>query len=385
MPAPKPKKLHFDDDVLAVFRDGSKWREDGLTHIFTAQLQPTLYAKCKKAITAMGGKWVRKDACHVFPKDPRPLVEGLLTNGHLEVERDGFFETPPDVVDMMLDQVVIKDGMHILEPSVGKGAILFRVLEHGYKVKFTCIEKNPDRCKYLKLEHHVMAQQYDFMTWIAPEFYDIVLMNPPFENGQDMEHVARAHQFLKPGGVLVSIMSPHFKFTSDKMSKSFREWLERFEGQVIDLPEGSFKSSGTNVNAVMVVVRNPNLTTPERIRQFAKSKTKAVKVHEPLPDPKTFANVPLGLDDDIVVELNERAGQYNVWPLSADPRKVEAQVRQDFARYITPDIRFDPGTVTFYRGEPVTKHGVEEFDEVLAQLDPNLRSALEAIDGDDRE
>ena len=46
--------------------------------------------------------------------------------------------------------------------------------------------------------------------------YDRIVMNPPFEAGQDIDHVRHAFQFLKDGGRLVSIMSPSPFFREDK-------------------------------------------------------------------------------------------------------------------------------------------------------------------------
>ncbi len=36
--------------------------------------------------------------------------------------------------------------------------------------------------------------------------YDRVLMNPPFEHGQDMDHVRHAYELLASGGRIVSIV-----------------------------------------------------------------------------------------------------------------------------------------------------------------------------------
>ncbi len=40
----------------------------------------------------------------------------------------------------------------------------------------------------------------DFMEAVPEPRFDRALMNPPFENGQDIAHVRHAFQVLKPGG-----------------------------------------------------------------------------------------------------------------------------------------------------------------------------------------
>ena len=87
------KTLKFDQEVLNVLR-AMRWENDGTLGIISGgQLDRKLYERLNKALEAMGGKWNRKAGGHVFDADPRPAVEGLLDNGTLAVEKDGFFET----------------------------------------------------------------------------------------------------------------------------------------------------------------------------------------------------------------------------------------------------------------------------------------------------
>jgi hypothetical protein len=83
---------------------------------------------------------------------------------------------------------------------------------------------------------------------------DVVLMNPPFSKGQDVKHVTHALGFLKPGGRLVAIMGAGVTFRQDKRTNEFRELVQAMGGTIERLPEGSFKSSGTMVNTVIVVI-----------------------------------------------------------------------------------------------------------------------------------
>lgn len=84
--------------------------------------------------------------------------------------------------------------------------------------------------------------------------YDRVVMNSPFANGADVAHVTHAFSFLRPGGRLVAIMSAAVKFRSDRKTKAFRELVEAHGGEIEDLPEGSFRASGTDVRTVLVTI-----------------------------------------------------------------------------------------------------------------------------------
>lgn len=242
------KKLTFDQDALDILR-GIKWNEGGTVGVLTCgQLDHALYVKVNKALEAMGGKWDRRIGGHIFKLDPRPTVEGLLDSGTLTVEKDGFFETPPDVVRRML-QLVPPRG-HILEPSAGLGAIADQI--PADRAMILCVEKNPARAAALCAKGYVV-ECMDFLEMLGPTFETIV-MNPPFEEGQDIDHVRHAYGLLTPGGWLVSVMSEGPFFRQDEKAQTFRIWLDDIDGYSEKLDAGAFTSSGSGVNARLVVI-----------------------------------------------------------------------------------------------------------------------------------
>jgi hypothetical protein len=58
--------------------------------------------------------------------------------------------------------------------------------------------------------------------------------------------------FLKPGGVLVAVVSAGPFFWDDAKAMAFSNWFNLAGGSVIDLPTNSFKESGTGVRFVLV-------------------------------------------------------------------------------------------------------------------------------------
>lgn len=244
------KTLKFESDVLEVLK-AMQWSEDGLRGVLVGQLDRKLYERTNKALEAMGGKWNRSAKAHVFQFDPRPQVEGLLENGNLVVERDGFFETPSDIVRKMISLAGVRAGDKVLEPSAGMGAIAKQIKAAGADV--FCIEKNEKRAGALS-EMGYTVENADFLSIKPEKKYGSVVMNPPFEELQDISHVMHAHGFLKKGGCLVSVMGESAFFRSDIKAQSFREWLDEVGGYSEKLPEGSFKESGTGVNCRLVVI-----------------------------------------------------------------------------------------------------------------------------------
>lgn len=165
----------------------------------------------------------------------------------------GFFPTPPAVVAKMLDRARLEPGLLVLEPSAGSGNIADAIRGAHPGVGVHCIEPNYRLREILTLKGYTILG-YDFMEATSVRAFDRVIMNPPFERQQDIDHVRKAYQFLKPGGVLVSIMAPGFEFRSDRKSAEFRDWLDEVDAHYEDLPEGSFKASGTGVSTRIVTI-----------------------------------------------------------------------------------------------------------------------------------
>lgn len=244
------KTLKFDSDVLRTI-DNMEWNDNGTLGKLVGQLDRKLYEKVNKALEAMGGKWNRGMGGHAFSSDPRPKVEGLQKTGVLCVARDGFFETPESIVNRMFELVYPRGK--VLEPSAGKGAIadLLRVGTENIH----CVEFDAERAQLLSQKGYEVFCM-DFMAFSAPQPYDTIFMNPPFENNQDIDHVMRAFAMLARGGGLVSVMGEGAFFRETHKASEFREFLEDQGAYVEQLPDKSFRSSGTDVSARLVVLRN---------------------------------------------------------------------------------------------------------------------------------
>lgn len=242
------KTLKFDSGTLDTLK-AMTWENDGTLGKITSQLDRAAYVAVNKALEAMGGKWNRSAGGHVFSADPRPQVEGLLDSGSLTVERDGFFQTPAELAERMVQLANIQPKDFVLEPSAGLGAIVNQIWRAHPHVLHVC-EKNPARANFLVSEGYVLAS-LGFLEYKPKIQYDKIIMNPPFEECQDIDHVLHAYDLLNWRGRIVAIMSPHAFFANDKKSISFREW---FTGTSEELPAGTFKASGTNVSARLVII-----------------------------------------------------------------------------------------------------------------------------------
>ncbi len=247
--------MKISNDVLAAL---SAADTEGSNLILASQMDRAMYAKVNKVLEAAGGKWNRKLKAHVFDGDAAERMEQILITGEVVVTKDDFdfFPTPSPLVHKLMVLAEILPGMKCLEPSAGLGAIANEMQRNGI---VTCIEANPEMVRELtKMGMDAVAKDFLSCTLenMRVTWFDRIVMNPPFSKRRDIHHVMHALKFLRPGGRLVAVMSAGVKFREDALAKGFRAMLARSPGsRIIDNDPGAFKSSGTMVNTVTVVVQ----------------------------------------------------------------------------------------------------------------------------------
>jgi phospholipid N-methyltransferase len=218
-----------------------------------------------KALSGAGGKWDRGLTAHVFARDPRQDLGIAATGGGIrDVKTETqFFETPPIVAAGLIAAADIEEGMTVLEPSAGKGALVpFIRAALGNGGSITCIEKESEYANELDARHYDVARLIcdDFLqiqvggAYMAADGYDRIVMNPPFTGGQDCIHVLHAFEFLKRGGRLASIMAPGWTFHSNGVGARFRDWVRNLPHAWYPLPPKSFHDAGTDIETGILVI-----------------------------------------------------------------------------------------------------------------------------------
>ncbi len=153
------------------------------------------------------------------------------------------FPTPPDLATRLIELADIQPNHTVLEPSAGTGRLAEEIAKRRFG-SLVLVEINADLCQCLRAKSlHVLQRDFLELNGELGTF-DRIVMNPPFTNGADIKHIEHARAKLKPGGRLVAICAN---------GPRQRETLMPEAGEWYDLPEGSFKDSGTNVNAAIVV------------------------------------------------------------------------------------------------------------------------------------
>jgi len=138
-----------------------------------------------------------------------------------------------------------------LEPSAGLGRLYRAVRAINAGCEIVLVDDSPECCGELyratETDHAAKLVQGDFLTLGEDRLgrFDSIIMNPPFKMGRDIKHIKHAATLLNKGGFLASLCAN---------GPRQREQLKPIASGWIDLPEGSFKESHTNVAAAIVVI-----------------------------------------------------------------------------------------------------------------------------------
>lgn len=244
-------RRQISDEVLEILRECTC--ENNLLRL-PRQLDRPTYLKVSKVLTGLGGTWNRKKGGTLFAGNAQEVVGDAVTTGaYIDAKQDWqFFETPLVLADRLCRTAEVGPGQTILEPSAGYGRIAAAIVRAGASPY--CIEADPVKCKKLR-EDGYDYEEGDFLQIDAaafPDLFDAVVMNPPFTKSQDIAHVMHAWDFVKPGGHLTAVMSCGFTFRGDRKATAFTKWLSGIGGDWSELPENTFKESGTLARTVLI-------------------------------------------------------------------------------------------------------------------------------------
>lgn len=241
--------VNIQPEVLDVLKQASC---DGSKLLLVGQLSRDLYTKTAKIIELLGGKWNRGAKAHIFDGDCAERIDEAVMTGSVVNSKQlfQFFETPQPLAARMVEWARINPGDTVLEPSAGKGAILSEIFKAEPDAVYFC-ELQDENCATIKARFPAaIFCGNDFLKQENPVF-DVIVMNPPFRNGQDIQHVRHAYSLLRSGGRLAAITSPAWQYRQDRKFVEFRDW---FTGDAEELEAGTFKKSGTDIRTLLLTI-----------------------------------------------------------------------------------------------------------------------------------
>lgn len=249
---------------------GSKWSvedilkhctlEDNILKLPKVQFNKKSYAEAKKWIEEAGGSWQGgKVQGFTFPFNADRVFSILHEGKRCNLQQEfQFFATPPEVADWL---VMLAGGIHeretVLEPSAGTGAIIDAIHRSCENVVVDCFELMPENVEILNKKTNIRLLGEDFTT-ANLQLYDKIIANPPFSRNQDIRHVRKMYNALKPNGTVAAITSCHWRIAKEKECCDFRNWLDQVGGVCYSIDQGEFATSGTMIETLAIVIKKQN-------------------------------------------------------------------------------------------------------------------------------
>jgi phospholipid N-methyltransferase len=159
------------------------------------------------------------------------------------------YPTPRDLAQRMAELADIEPGALVLEPSAGTGNLVAAILEAQPAAKVFMVELDQRLANALPGQFKGrLVFPGDFLergAWELHGPFDRIVMNPPFNGGDDIKHILHARSMLKPGGRLVAICAG-----GPRQAEKLEPLADLWE----PLPAGTFAAAGTNVNTVLLTM-----------------------------------------------------------------------------------------------------------------------------------
>lgn len=174
-----------------------------------------------------------------------------------------FYPTPSVLAGRMMGMVDWHRVRTVLEPSAGKGDLLDaakKAVEHirlgACDLDIDAVEIDP-HLRYILEGKGYRVVYDDFLTYATNKRYDLILMNPPFSNGD--EHLLHAIELLATGGQIVCLLNAEtLRNAHTSRRKVLLKKLEEINADICYV-KGAFRSGErkTNVDVAMIYAALP--------------------------------------------------------------------------------------------------------------------------------
>jgi len=181
----------------------------------------------------------------------------------------GFFPTPKPLIHKMLSGIDFRHVDSVLEPSAGKGDLADEIRDRmasaqrrGYRSEYMAdidtIEINPDLQHVLKGNGHRVIYN-DFLNFQTYKHYSLVVMNPPFMEGD--KHLLKAIEIMERGGGAIicllnslTVREPRITVLREELFKK----LQQYNAEITHLPdEFRHAERQTNVGVALIKIIIP--------------------------------------------------------------------------------------------------------------------------------
>ena len=257
---------------------------------------------------------------------------------------DEFYPTPPELAAKMVNCKFLKGKIEtILEPSAGKGDLIDFLLltieylkdrgycryiykndlampyetviegvinefvlpdfkkgkraEH-YCDKVDCVESDSNLCAILKDKGYRVCND-DFLLYNDDKHYDLILMNPPFSNGD--EHLLKAIEIAKKTGskIICLLNAETIRNPYSNKRKLLTNTLEKYNAE-IEFVQNAFSNAERKTDVEVAIIR-VEIPTPfkEKSRIWEELETNGIEIND-----TDFSGEMVSADDPLRMAVN---------------------------------------------------------------------------------
>ena len=168
-----------------------------------------------------------------------------------------YYPTPKQLLDKILNGVKWNRVHSVLEPSAGMGDIADYISENSQKhynsLEIDCIEKEPELQKVLTGKGYPVICD-DFLSFHTYKVYDLIVMNPPFSEGD--KHLLKALDLMHDmGGDIVCILNA--ETIKNPYSNSRKDLMRKLSdlNAEIEYMDGAFENAVRKTNVKIAVIK----------------------------------------------------------------------------------------------------------------------------------
>lgn len=264
-----------------------------------------------------------------------------------------FYPTPKWLVKKMLEGINIEEVKYVLEPSAGKGDIIEEI-KSEYESKF---KYNYNAVKNLEIDAIeidenlrllLKGKEYkvifnDFLKFNTYKKYDLIIMNPPFSNGE--QHLLKAIEMQKDGGAIICLLNAEtIRNPYSNTRKDLQRKLTELNAS-IEFLENAFVYSENETNVEIALIKI--YIEPKKYESIILEQLKQEEKNEEYESPEYNQLI----DGDFVKQIVD---QYNL-ELEAGIKLINES--KAIKPFILKSIADD-----YYREEPMLKVVLNDYN-----------------------
>ena len=158
----------------------------------------------------------------------------------MRTKNKNFYPTPEPLIAKMVSKIN-EQPQNILEPSAGKGNIVERIRDsYEFRHKeISAIEKDYDLRATLRGKG-IKVIDSDFLTYAGPDKFDLIIANPPFEEGD--KHLLKAIDIMYRGQIIFLLNAETIRTPHTNIRKELARKLKELDAE-IEYISGAFKDA----------------------------------------------------------------------------------------------------------------------------------------------